>query len=532
MNQNGVEATTLKARFGADVRRTMLHHNQDLSYNDLVLMMQRIFKIKSSTNIILKYRDEDGDLVTLADDNDVLLALRTQPALYINVFSENGDISSQIQRLEAELEAVRDLEMKLIRSLKALNTSTEPSVFGVGGSNRPDTPNMHSDSVATIQPSLHEEVNNGRSSVPHPPAPVHDEITKLCDGQRSSEMINKVDSLVDSVQSTPKSFSLPPVPNTSTSQAQSGRGDSVTEVELNNGVLSMSPSPYGQPSVPVSQGVDVGDASREQKNSLAEAQRNLQSDMGLPSIPTPGTVQPMLQPSAPFSGPPNDGLHMNHQVFGMQPTQLSQPQPQQYGSQPLPQFPGSMQPQAFPSQPQVGGQVTNSASPAPPIQMVSRPPPTTVCAPSPVQVSAVYNHPEGPVPPTSQPPASGFSVPPMQPTSHPHIGMPVSQQQQFVTQSSQQQPQAPTPFNAYRTGTPSYGNQTPTTTPPYGAPPKSAPNTLGSIPPPTSMGASSACSAPPMVPFGTTPGVNPFARGQQAAHYIRPSFPPSGGYPQ
>ena len=53
-----MEAALIKARFGNDVRKISLHHNDDLSYDDLCLTMQRIFKIKSSTNIMLKYRDE------------------------------------------------------------------------------------------------------------------------------------------------------------------------------------------------------------------------------------------------------------------------------------------------------------------------------------------------------------------------------------------------------------------------------------------------------------------------------------------
>lgn len=53
-----MEATLIKARFGNDVRKVSLHHNEDISYDDLCIMMQRIFKIESSANITLKYRDD------------------------------------------------------------------------------------------------------------------------------------------------------------------------------------------------------------------------------------------------------------------------------------------------------------------------------------------------------------------------------------------------------------------------------------------------------------------------------------------
>lgn len=59
MVSNGkVVTTTLKARYGSDMRKMTIHHSDDMSYNDLVLMMQRIFKLQSSANISLKYKDE------------------------------------------------------------------------------------------------------------------------------------------------------------------------------------------------------------------------------------------------------------------------------------------------------------------------------------------------------------------------------------------------------------------------------------------------------------------------------------------
>lgn len=61
MVSNGkVVTTVLKARYGSDIRKMTIHHSDDMSYNDLVLMMQRIFKLQSSTNISLKYKDEGG----------------------------------------------------------------------------------------------------------------------------------------------------------------------------------------------------------------------------------------------------------------------------------------------------------------------------------------------------------------------------------------------------------------------------------------------------------------------------------------
>lgn len=54
---NGVNYVVLKAKYGTDIRKSELHHVEDINFNDLVLMMQRFFQIKSSTNVLLKYRD-------------------------------------------------------------------------------------------------------------------------------------------------------------------------------------------------------------------------------------------------------------------------------------------------------------------------------------------------------------------------------------------------------------------------------------------------------------------------------------------
>jgi protein TFG len=49
----------LKVRLGEDTRRVMIY-NTNISYDDLVLMLQRIYdgKLKSTDEVTLKYYDE------------------------------------------------------------------------------------------------------------------------------------------------------------------------------------------------------------------------------------------------------------------------------------------------------------------------------------------------------------------------------------------------------------------------------------------------------------------------------------------
>lgn len=59
----------IKARVGEDVRRVPIH-NEDITYDELLLMLQRLFPqhINSKDEVLLKYKDEgssDSSVQTL-----------------------------------------------------------------------------------------------------------------------------------------------------------------------------------------------------------------------------------------------------------------------------------------------------------------------------------------------------------------------------------------------------------------------------------------------------------------------------------
>ena len=49
----------IKAKLGNDIRRIPIH-NEDLTYDELILMMQRVFRgtLRSDEEVIIKYADE------------------------------------------------------------------------------------------------------------------------------------------------------------------------------------------------------------------------------------------------------------------------------------------------------------------------------------------------------------------------------------------------------------------------------------------------------------------------------------------
>lgn len=78
----------IKASYGDDIRRIPIH-NDDLTYDELVLMMQRVFKgsLETEEELLLKYKDEDGDLITITDNSDLSFAIQYCRVLKLTVLS-------------------------------------------------------------------------------------------------------------------------------------------------------------------------------------------------------------------------------------------------------------------------------------------------------------------------------------------------------------------------------------------------------------------------------------------------------------
>lgn len=61
----------IKVQFGDDIRRIPIH-NEALTYDELVLMMQRVYrgKLSSTDDILIKYKDE-GKFLLLFYSNHI-----------------------------------------------------------------------------------------------------------------------------------------------------------------------------------------------------------------------------------------------------------------------------------------------------------------------------------------------------------------------------------------------------------------------------------------------------------------------------
>ena len=142
----------IKATLGDDIRRIPIH-NEDITYDELILMMQRVFRdqVSPSDDVALKYKDEDGDLVTLYDSADLATALQISRILKLTVFvngkipgSNKGLISTDVK---IELRAIRDKINHILDSLDGVeNGGGGPAV---------------SDLAASVQDLKIQSTNNG-----------------------------------------------------------------------------------------------------------------------------------------------------------------------------------------------------------------------------------------------------------------------------------------------------------------------------------------------------------------------------------
>ncbi|XP_070569181.1 protein TFG-like isoform X2 [Ptychodera flava] len=117
----------IKVQLGDDIRRIPIH-NEDITYDELLLMMQRVFRgrLNSTDEVGIKYKDEDGDLITICDNSDLSFAIQCSRILKLTLFV-NGQPrpleSDQVKHLRTE---ITDLRNRLNQLLDGLEPPARP----------------------------------------------------------------------------------------------------------------------------------------------------------------------------------------------------------------------------------------------------------------------------------------------------------------------------------------------------------------------------------------------------------------------
>ncbi|XP_043204513.1 protein TFG-like isoform X1 [Amphibalanus amphitrite] len=134
----------IKVQLGNDIRRIPIH-NEEITYDELVLMMQRVFRgnINNNDDILIKYKDEDGDLITIFDSSDLAFAIQCSRILKITLFVNGrpGPMEGQqVQLVRRELRQLRERIDRLLESLESQELSGSRQRRGSTDSSPPSTP--------------------------------------------------------------------------------------------------------------------------------------------------------------------------------------------------------------------------------------------------------------------------------------------------------------------------------------------------------------------------------------------------------
>ncbi|XP_076466807.1 uncharacterized protein LOC143298031 [Babylonia areolata] len=368
----------IKVQLGDDIRRIPIH-NEDITYDELVLMMQRVYRGKLSTNddIVIKYRDEDGDLITIFDSSDLTFAIQCSRILKITLFVNGLQPASvgDIQSLRRELQMIRDRVNAILDRIEPI-----PSPSSSGDSALPDS---QSAMVSAAKEGGRTDFSVAR--------PVEGKEFDPLSTQRSVSQDEGVQSKVAS------SFGITNDASAMAERAGAATPDSISSVgsasssqqRQQQQMQQMQSGAFAQPGTPVvsSQSLAGGPASghnqQQQAGPVAYTQGGGQagypgqmtapySQPGAPGVPVSQQQQHQQQQQFPGYHQSAQGGYGHGQFLPGQPP--AGPQPGQYGqpggpqAQPTPPQPQSMYPGGQPYMQQAPGQKFpgfSNASPVP-----------------------------------------------------------------------------------------------------------------------------------------------------------------------
>ncbi|XP_064183214.1 protein TFG [Anguilla rostrata] len=368
----------IKAQLGDDIRRIPIH-NEDITYDELLLMMQRVFrgKLQSSDEVAIKYKDEDDDLITIFDSSDLSFAIQCSRILKLTLFV-NGQPrpleSSQVKYLRRELIELRN---KVNSLLDSLEPPAEPGFTA----SEPDSDAVDGRDGKPVAPD----------STVKPPVPVSAASMSAFDPLKNQDEVSK--NVISAFGLTEDQVSGPP---SGPAEERSGTPDSIAS----------SSSAAHQPGVPSQpQGPYAAPPAQQQPPAAMDGQvyQQYQAPGGYPPQQPAAPPQQQYSMQYPAGYTPQPGAPQQQQQFQnyTPPTsQAAAPAPGFAGQQQAPpqgaqQYP----PGAFPPQ-----NYTSQASQPANYNM----PPTSQPAIAPTQPGAGYQ----PRPGYTPPPGSTVTPPP------------------------------------------------------------------------------------------------------------------------
>ncbi|KAF4087330.1 hypothetical protein AMELA_G00094000 [Ameiurus melas] len=154
----------IKAQLGDDIRRIPIH-NEDITYDELLLMMQRVFRgqLQSSDEVAIKYKDEDDDLITIFDSSDLSFAIQCSRILKLTLFECVDAVYTAVKQAPP----VSAASMSAFDPLKNQEEVSKNVISAFGLSEEP----APAPAVAAVEErSGTPDSINSSSSAAHPPA--------------------------------------------------------------------------------------------------------------------------------------------------------------------------------------------------------------------------------------------------------------------------------------------------------------------------------------------------------------------------
>jgi len=372
----------VKAQLYDDIRRVPIH-NDEITYDELLLMMQRIFKgsLKAQDDIVVKYQDEDGDLVTIFDSNDLSLAIQSCRILKLKLLpTKKEEPAKELKVAAIPVSAIRDqlkeLRDKVNNILDYLDQNDLDKVLARDTKSSVSTTSQTVEKIATVN------MNGTGSSNEMKPATVF-----LPDENRPASSpvpVNEFDPLGQpTVQ--PKQFGKGIDPMQSSSSAVNGGA-------VTSGQLSQQPQ----------QQITSSNQSTDHLQGVMQGQVPHQQPQTSQANRYAPTVQSPLPQSLPSVNASTGGVTMSHGGVAHTQLQQSHSQPSTYpGTAPTP-------PYAYQQQQQPYG--TGASIPAQTYPPVGHAVPSYNSAPK-------TSRPTGPSYPTGNDSSSSAGYPQMPPTS-------------------------------------------------------------------------------------------------------------------
>ncbi|KAL5966091.1 Protein TFG [Taenia solium] len=419
----------IKVQLGDDLRRILIH-NEELTYDELILMMQRVFKPKldSLENFTIKYKDEDDEYITIAEEFDLSYAIRQYKTLRLKLVvpqttelpanevvcngntgfrPETEGLLAEVRRLREDMNKLSDKFDQFVQNFKHEPKTNPHSAAGSPTPKRSTEPLYDSGALSA---SSEEPLK-----LDHAPPPPQDS-----SAPPYGSVLRKPFLPQPSGQQPPVSASLsPPIPSVPVSQYEPPPGSKMNPI--GSPPTPMQQPPLQPPASSVANFLPPGAFPLAQAQAQQQQQPALLPTTNMPSFQLANS-QPTFQPPAPrpafMSGPP------------MPPPQHSQQQQQQsVPPPPLPAASATPPPICGQFQPQMPSQVSIIPPPSGANSIVPPPPPIplagsrfpTAMVPPPPQPGVPPPPPQPGVPP---PPHQGVPPPPHQGVPPPHQGVP------------------------------------------------------------------------------------------------------------